>query len=870
MKGWWSVVLVRLRWLLGRAHQEDEMDRELRFHLEQQIEENLATGMTAQDARRRAHLTFGALNTVKDDCRDVSVYRWFENACQDVRYGVRSLRRSPGLVAVSALSLGLGVGVNLVLYSAVKTVYANRPTIADADRVVGVEPGNANQLSYPNYRDLQRTGIFSDAVGFRTTSLILRSGDSVRRVGGLAVTANFFDALGIAPQLGQAFSGDDASPERDPYQVVLSHGFWRTRLGRDPEVIGSMLNFNGQPFVVRGVLSEGHQSVIGWVAPPLYVPVSALTLKTIEDRGSPSLSVMARLASDATADETQRAVTSWASEMERAYPERNDGLGQPASLFPAYAVQFRGSEGTFLLLGAFGLGAFGLVLVIAAVNVAGLLMARAVHRRREIAIRVALGAGRARVIQSTLTESFLLVLVGAAVGFPLAAVLTQMWLPANQRVLREAMALDITAIPYAVVLIVATSLLCGLLPALAATRPSIGAEIRQGGAEATALLGVRHGLVVAQVAFSLLLIVAASLCVRSQIRLGSVDLGFDIDHGVVARFDLDAASYSAEDRVRFAEWAVERVAAIPGISSASVASIVPLGGDSLVASFHPAGRSDIPGSRPLVRSVGPRYFETLAISLLIGRDFDDTDIADAPPVAIINETFASTHLSDGDVIGQRVQVGQDPEAVVVGLVRDNKIGTIGETPKSVLYYPYAQQPTRLIVHGRTTGPPQAVVELIRQQVSDLDRMVPVSVQTLRSATSLELEMRWLGMVLIGGIGVIGLLLAMVGLSGVMAYVVASRSAEAGIRMALGASPLRIRLDVLRQAFGLVAVGVAIGLAMSASLMPAFGTFLAVVSPFDPAAFGGAAVLMAVAGLVASYLPAARLSRTDPILALRQS
>jgi predicted permease len=797
------------------------------------------------------------------------VFGWIETFAQDLRYGIRSLRRVPGLVAVSVLSLGLGIGLNLTLYAGVMTIFRHQPTMTDPAKVLGIEPGNGRQFSYQNYRDLRDSGTFSGVVGFRMSAMNRRAGDKLERLSVLVVTDNFFEGLGIRTGLGRTFSSAEAAPERSPRLIVLDHPYWHARFGADPNAIGQTMILDGEPFTVIGVLPESYRSVTGFMAPSAYVPISALTLPTVNDRGSPTLSVLARLAPSDTREHAQAIVTAIGAELERRFPEMNQRMSRPAQLFPADAMQFRGTPVGFRLFPIVLLVLFGLVLLIGSVNVAGLLLARAVSRQHELTIRSALGASRFRVIQTLLSESLLLSLLSAAAGLALTSILGRSDLLVSMRPLQRVFSFDRQLLLPALLLVALTTLLCGVAPALRSSKMNLLAGLRKGGSGATSRVNLRSAFIMGQVALSLTLLVVSSLCLRSQLRIVGLDLGFDLDHGVVTRFNVEPVRGPLEARLAFADRVVERVEQIPGVQSAAVTALVPLGGDALVASFHPAGRSDIPGTRPSTLSVGPRYFETLSIPVLQGREFDATDRDGTPAVAIVNQTFVNTYFFGHRALGQRVEIGGESDAEIVGIVRDSKIDTIGEAPKSVVFYPYAQRPRRLTVIARTSGNPAATLSAFRAAIGEIDATASVTISTLRDEADTELSMRRVGTQMVGAIGILGLLLTSIGLYGVVSYLVASRTVELGIRMALGATARQLHLVVLGHAARLVVGGIAIGVAASLLVTPVLATFLAGLSPADPIAFVAAAAVLMLVASGASYLPARRVARVNPLVALRE-
>ena len=580
-----------------------------------------------------------------------------DNFLSDLRRTVRVLRASLGLVLVSVLSLGLGLGVNLTLFSFIQAAFFYVPDVADPDRVVGVEPGNSNQWSYLNYRDLADSGIFESAAGFRPISLNLRGDSNLERVAGLAVTPDFFDTLGVQSALGRTFSSTEALPERQPRIAVMSHTFWEQRFAADPAIAGRSVTFNGEVFTIIGVLPDGYRPVTPRTDPSIYVPLSAPVLPTIEDRSNGNaLNVIARLRPDATREQAQAAVTVLGQQLAKAYPQDNSGMEQPATVIPLRIREFGGWQAPLVIsAGLFTL--LGLVLLSACANVAGLLLARIAQRQREIAVRVALGAKRSRLIRMLLTESFGLALLGAMSGGVLfvwlTSVLRNVALPAALGSITVPLDIDAGVIAYGLGLTAATGLLCGLIPAWRATRTDIASEIKSGESQgSTGRLWMRHTFVVGQVAVSLILLVLSSLLMRSLVQMTTIDPGFDVERIAVAAVNVDAARYAVDGGLPLGERIVERVAGLPGVESASFAGIVALGTDQSATRLQVEG---VPpgsvGARTFLNSVGPRYFETLGISVVSGREFRASDREGEPAVAVVSEAFARAYFPGRNALG---------------------------------------------------------------------------------------------------------------------------------------------------------------------------------------------------------------------------
>ena len=866
------------------------MDEELRAHFERQVEKLIASGLTREEATRRARIEFGGYEQLKEECRDAQGARFFDSLRRDGSYGLRVLRKNPGFTAVAILTLVLGIGANTAIFSVINSVLLRPLPYRDADNLVMVWENDTqerkphNTVSPPNFLDWQsQNDVFSGMAYMADQRVNLTGAGLPEQVVMQDVSVNFFSVLGVNPILGPGFGAENGLSGHDNV-VVLSYGYWKERLGGDPNIVGKALNINGHPLAVVGVTPQSFQwyikdgSLTG-AKPQMWTPWVFPQAYSERKNVGRFLSVVARLKPGVTPAEAHSHMVALAARIAAQYPDFNGNWR--ATVVPLREQMSGDLRVALLVL----FGAVGLVLLIACANVSSLLLARAASREREFAVRTSIGAGPWQIARQLLTESVLLAFLGGGIGVVLALWATNALLaasPANLLDLRS-VTVDWRILLFALGATLTAGLLFGFLPSYISAHSEISEVLKEGGRGASAQHRgfARSAFVAAQICLALVLLVGAGLLIRSFARLVGVDPGFDANHLLTFKVSLPTAKYKDDPaRLAFFQQFLPRVSHLPGVRSASMNSYPPFTGLGAATAVHLIGQPsrslmDLPSAA--VRVVGPDYFPTMQIPLRAGRDFSTEELAQQRHVVIINQAFADKYLAGVNPLGQKAVIfmmsleeDKNPASEIIGVVGDVRQMGLDTPAEPTVYWPHPELVySEMAIVVRTANDPLTLVPAARAELQQMDRELPMAaIATMDQLMADSISRSRFTMLLLGIFGAIALVLASVGIYGVIAYSVTQRTQEFGIRIALGASGADVLRLVLRHGTRLMLLGIGLGLAASLALTRLMATLLYGTSPTDPLTLTVVAGLLAVVALAACYIPARRATRVDPIVALR--
>lgn len=818
---------------------------------------------------------------------------------QDIRYAVRMLVKNPGFSTIAILSLALGIGANTTIFTVVNAILLNPLPVKDISRVVEVDTidsktrvtaANAVKLgmSYPNFQDYARqTQLFSAMTCLAgPLPLTWSGGAEPRQIQGQLVSASYFDLLGLRPAAGRFFLPDEDTKLGGNNVAVLSYSLWTNKFGASPSIVGQTLTLNAMPYTVIGVAPHSFKGTFTflnaeevWIPVSMYPQVLAGFFKdNFNDRRFLATTVYGRLRDGVGISGAEASLKTVAAGLESAFPK--DNAGRSVALTPlAEAAVGANNRGQLTLAGGLMMGIVGLVLLIACVNLANLLLAQAAGREKEIGVRAAMGASRGRMIQQLLTESVVLALISALVGLAIAyggrSVLWSFRPPfiANSDL---DLGFDSHVLLFTLGVALLTALLIGVAPALKAASPNLTEVLKIGGRGNTvgwASSPFRSLLVVAEIALALVALVGAGLFIRSMQNAQRIDPGFESAKLFMFNFDLGALHYDEGRGQQFFRAAIERAQATPGVEAATIADAPPLLG-GFARTIFPEGQDEASGYRGTLtqlNDIAPNFFKTVRIPLVDGREFTDSDRATTRPVAIANEAMAKHFWPNENAIGKRFHFFGDPTLrEIVGVVRNTVVNNIGEEPQPLAYLPLMQNYSpAATMQVRTSGRPEALISAVRSQVQSLDtNLALTNVQTIGELLGQGLWAPRMGAALLAVFGGLALILAVIGVYGVLSYSVNQQTREIGIRMAMGAQASKVLRLVVGQGMRLAGAGLVAGLIIAFAAMRLLGSLLFGVSAYDPLTFGSVALILAAAAATACYIPARRATRVDPIIALR--
>jgi len=890
-------ILYRLRALFRRRKVEAELADELRFHFEQQVEKYVKAGLNREEATRQARLLFGGLDQVTEDCRDARGVRFLEILAQDVRYGVRKLRKHHGFTVVAALTLAIGIGASTAVFSVVNAVLLKPLPYSTPDRIVML--WWRAPISSTQYDDVQwpwgpkdftefssETKTIQCLGAFKSDFFNLVGSGAPERLDGLRESAGFFSALGVAPALGRAFTTEEDQPGRE-YEVILSDQLWRDRFGGEERILGQAIILNGQPYTVVGVMPRGFTfpqaeempTILSFPARiQLWVP---LAIPPGAPRGPQELAVVGRLNPGFTMPQAEAELRVYGSRVEKEFPPAK-GWYNPRVV--SLTRQVVGDTRLPLLL---VFGAVGVLFLIASSNVASLILTRSLGRRSEFTLRAALGAGRRRLKCQLITESLLLTAVGGLAGILFAEMslyLVKIFGPSNIPRLRE-VGLEPRVFMFAIGITVMTGILFGLMPPIGTSRENLVESLKEGGlrsAGSATHARMRNALLVTQIALALVLVISLALLVKTFYHLLAADAGFNSTRVLTFQLSLPSSRYAdTEHMAEVYEKTLRALRSLPAAQSVGLVSEVPMGGSTdsteIRVPDHPTTDNK---ERPYANYsfASPGYFSAIGTPLLRGRDFAETDVRGSIPVTIINNAMALKYWPGRDPIGRQlgVKTARFPTRTIIGIVPDIKHNSLRDDPDPEMYVPYTQNEIKtwpsmqtMQVALRTKTDPVSLTGSVREALRSVDPELPVAkVTTLTALVDDSMAQPRFSLLLLSSFGGLAQILAIIGMYGVVSYSVQQRTQEIGIRMALGAT----RRDVLKMVLGmgarLAALGIVIGLGIAWMVTRAIARFLYGIQPTDPVTFATVSALLLGVAMIACYLASRRATRIDPLVALR--
>ena len=873
---WFNILRTRLCALFGREKVLRDIEEELRVHVEIETETNIERGMRPDEARAAALKRFGDLGRSTERGYDIRGGGWLETLWQDLRYGARMLRKQPGFSLIAILTLALGIGANTAIFSVVNAVMLRQLPFRNPDRLVRLRESNPERgwpsfsVSQPNFLDWRmRSQTFEGLAALSDASFNMSVGGEVEVIRGAMITADFLPVLGIVPVLGRNFLPAEDRPGGNVRVALLSHGLWQRRFGGNKDVMGKTLTINENSFTVVGVLPES----FNWASSDLFTPLAP---DPAGNRGDHRLTVIGRLKPDVTWDRALAEMKTIAQQLAQQFPESNNGWSVTGQKFYDWIVPQESRRSLLVFAGA-----VIFVLLIACSNVANLLLARASARRKEIAIRMALGAGRLRIIRQLLSEALLLSLLSGGLGMLVAVWTVDGLKTMNPAILPrlDEFSVDGRVLAFGLLISLLTVALFGLFPALQASRPDLNEALKEGGRNGGGAGGqqrVRGALVIAEVALSVVLLIGAGLLLRSFSKLQDVKLGFEPTNLLAMRISLPRSRYQEDPETwAFYTRLLREVKALPGVQDAALTSSVPLGGGGPSSEVQLPGKAAAPdSSQPSAswRVVSPGYLRTLGIPLR-GRDFDERDTVESQPVTIISEEMARRYWPGEDPLGKPVILRSlgNKTYTIIGIAGDIRSFGLDTEPGPIVYISTAvlARGIRSSLVVRTRTEPAAQTSALRGVLRSIDANVPVyNVQTIEQLLYDSLGSRRFNMFLLGSFAGAALLLASVGIFGLMAYLVSQRTHEIGIRLALGARPRHVFQLVIGRGMLLASIGTAVGLGAAFGLARYLETLLFQIKPIDALTFTIAPVMLLVVALLACFVPARRATKVDPLVGLR--